>query len=319
MHRLNKEQLAPLGLTCVDTGYVRPELAACYLLNRDGEIAIIETGTTHTLPILHKALVSQGLDWSAVRYVIPTHVHLDHAGGVGALMAQCPQATLLVHPRGARHMIDPSKLIQGTQAVYGEEQTYALYGTLQGVPAERLVTPEDGAEVALGRSQLTFLHTEGHAKHHFCVFEGNTGLLFSGDMLGISYPDLDTPAGPFFFPTTTPVQFDPEAMHQSLDRLAALGAGPLALTHYGVVQASERIFQQLHRLTDRFVACVRDLDLGDPQSGSLLEAQIRESLQAEARALVPDLDLHKLDQLTEFDVVLNSQGLLFWANHTKTP
>ena len=98
------------GVIAVDSGYHRPNMAACYLVESETEVAIVETGTNDSVPRLLRALEERGWQPEDVRYVIVTHVHLDHAGGAGSLMAACPNATFLVHPRGARHMLDPSRL-----------------------------------------------------------------------------------------------------------------------------------------------------------------------------------------------------------------
>ena len=203
-------------ITRIDTAMVHEGLAACYLLGGGDEYAIIETGTHNTVPIILSLLKERKIDLAKVKYVIPTHVHLDHAGGVGGLMQALPAATLLGHPRGARHMINPAKLKAGATAVYGEAQFAEIYGDIIPVDEQRVRTMDDGDEASVGDRKLVFIDTPGHARHHFCVYDPASRGIFTGDTFGLSYPPLTTAKGPFICPTTTPVQFDPPALEQAL-------------------------------------------------------------------------------------------------------
>jgi len=137
-------EVEPHGVHVVDTGFVRPHFDAAFLIVENGRGAFIETGTTHSLPRLLEAVEHAGLTRDAVDYVIPTHVHLDHAGGAGALMRELPNAKLVVHPRGVRHMIDPTQLLAGARAVYGDEEVARSYGEVPGVAVERVIATADG-------------------------------------------------------------------------------------------------------------------------------------------------------------------------------
>ena len=167
----------------------------------------------------------RGVAPAQVDYVILTHVHLDHAGGAGQLMARFPNARLTVHPRGARHMIDPSRLLAATVAIYGEEETRRIYGEILPVPRERVIETPEGATLRLAGRELLFLDAPGHARHHVVVRDGETGHIFAGDTFGLSYRELDQDGRQFSFPTTSPSQFDPPALHRSIDRMLALGPG----------------------------------------------------------------------------------------------
>ena len=156
------------------------------------------------------------MDW-----VLTTHVHLDHAGGAGALMQALPNARCAVHPRGARHLAEPSKLIAGSIAVYGEERFRELYGEIVPIDEARMLVPEDGERIRLGSRSLELIHTPGHALHHYCVVDREHDRIFSGDTFGLSYRDFDVDGREFILPTTTPVHFDPEALCHSVDRLMA--------------------------------------------------------------------------------------------------
>ena len=209
------------GIRCIDAGYVTNGLACFYLVEQDGEYALVETGTTHSLKPLLKWMAAEGIKPEQISYVIPTHVHLDHAGGAGAMMQAFPEATLLVHPRGARHLIDPAKLIAGSIAVYGEALFADLYGDIVPVATERVVEVQDGDTFAVGGRELLFRHTPGHADHHFCVWDEHSRGWFTGDMFGICYKEFRMPGGNFCMLSTTPTQFRPDAMRESLRRKAS--------------------------------------------------------------------------------------------------
>ncbi|HET7795523.1 MAG TPA: MBL fold metallo-hydrolase, partial [Rhizobacter sp.] len=185
----------PHDIHVIDTGFHRPNFDAAYLLTHQGRAAFIDTGTSHSLPRLLQALNAAGLAAEAVDWVIPTHVHLDHAGGAGALMQALPRARLLIHPRGERHMVDPRALIAGASAVYGAEEVQRSYGTVVPVPQERVVVSVDGMTVHVGDvggRPLQVLHTPGHAKHHHCIWDAASRGFFTGDTFGLSYREFDT-------------------------------------------------------------------------------------------------------------------------------
>src|SRR5487761_2405477 len=219
------------GIIAFDSGYVRPILAAIHLIVENCRVAFIDTGTNDSLPNALEALKKLGLDVTAVDYVILTHIHLDHAGGAGAMMRAFPNAQMVVHPRGTRHMAEPSKLIAGVAAVYGAEYVERVYGEILPVKAERIISAEDGLVVALAGRKLTCLDTPGHARHHIAIVDEKTGGIFTGDLFGLSYRELDVDGRQFIFPTTSPSQFDQDAMHASIDRLLQLNPPAMYLTH----------------------------------------------------------------------------------------
>jgi len=176
----------------LDALYYQPELASIHLLVSNDRVAIIDTGTQYSVPQVEDSLSKLSLDYRNVDYVVLTHIHLDHAGGAGALMALCENATLVVHPRGARHMVDPAKLVAGASAVYGEEEFGRLYGDITPVDAHRIVEPQDGEIIDFAGRPLLFLDSPGHASHHHCIVDINSHSVFTGDTLGIAYPALRT-------------------------------------------------------------------------------------------------------------------------------
>jgi glyoxylase-like metal-dependent hydrolase (beta-lactamase superfamily II) len=207
------------GIIAFDAGYVRPILAAIHLIIDEGRVAFVDTGSNDSLPNALAALDKIGLGRDAVDYIILTHIHLDHAGGAGLLMGEFPNAKLVVHPRGSRHMAEPSKLVAGVTAVYGQDYVEKVYGEIQPIPAERIIDAHDGLTLQLGGRELLMIDTPGHAKHHICIVDRKASAIFSGDMFGLSYREFDVEGRQFILPTTSPTQFDAAEMHASIDRL----------------------------------------------------------------------------------------------------
>ncbi len=198
---------------------------AAYLLADGGDLAVIDCGPGSTLGALGGAIEAAGHDPASLTHVLLTHVHLDHAGGAGGLLRMSPRARLYVHPRGARHLQDPSRLLTSAARIYGDRMD-ALWGTMLPVPAERMRVLHDGDEVRVGRRVLRALDTPGHAVHHNAYHDGE--LLFSGDAGGIR---LD--GAPYVRPPTPPPDIDVPAWRASIARMRALGAGRILPTHFG--------------------------------------------------------------------------------------
>lgn len=301
----------PHGITAIDTDYVRPYLDASHLVVRDGRAAFVDTGTTHSVPHLLATLERKGIAREQVDYVLVTHVHLDHAGGAGALMQALPNARLVVHPRGARHMAQPAKLIEGTIAVYGEAQFRQLYGEIPAVDPGRIVEIGDDETLALGNSRLRFIHTAGHAAHHYCIVDEDADSIFAGDTFGIAYRELAGNRGEFIFVTSTPVQFDPAALHASIDRLMRYQPSAIFLTHYSRVTELPRLAQDLHADVDAYVAmALAARSAADPQQAiaEAMRAHLTGRLQAHGSTWSADA----IAQFLAADIALNSQGLAVW-------
>lgn len=301
------------GIYAIDALYTRPRLAAIHLIVEQGRAAFFDTGTNASLPQVLAALDEVGVAPTAVDFVIPSHVHLDHAGGAGAMMQAFSNARLLVHPRGARHLVDPSKLVAGTVAVYGEAATRELYGEIVPVAAERIVEATDGLSVDLAGRRLTVLDTPGHARHHICLLDGRSGHIFAGDMFGLSYREIDVDGRPSIFPTTTPVQFDPAAMHASIDRLLGLRPEAIYLTHYSQVKDVPRLGADLHRLIDAHCAAARAVPPGDGRHAALVAA-LTALLRAEKARQGWRIGDAELLDLFANDLELNAQGLEVWLD-----
>jgi glyoxylase-like metal-dependent hydrolase (beta-lactamase superfamily II) len=245
------------GISAIDTRYVRPELDASHLIVHDGRAAFVDTGTTRSVPHLLAALDAKGIGRDAVDWVFLTHVHLDHAGGAGALLEALPCARAVVHPRGAAHLADPRKLEAATRQVYGDALYDQLYGPIRPIPADRLVAVGDGSELALAGRRFRFVHTPGHALHHLAIHDPDARVLFTGDTFGVSYRALDVDGRPFVLPATTPTQFDPDQLEASFDRVLGCAPEAVFLTHYSRVGEVARIARDLHASIREYVAIAR--------------------------------------------------------------
>lgn len=301
------------GLYVVDTGFHRERFDAAYLLVQDGRAAFIDTGTNFSVPRLLAALQALGLERGAVDWVIPTHVHLDHAGGVGLLMRELPAARLLVHPRGARHMIDPTALYQGALAVYGQAEMDRAYGQLIPVDADRVVSSGDGMTVELAGRALTLMDTPGHARHHHCIWDEATRGWFTGDTFGLSYREFDTAQGAWILPTSTPVQFEPEALQHSIDRLMERSPQAMYLTHYGRVRNVPALAQTLKRLLAETVGLARALK-DHPRRHEALKAALHQLYTQDLARHGATFSPEEVGQLLGIDIELNAQGIAVWLD-----
>jgi len=313
------------GVYCIETGLYRQGLAACYLIRSKDRLAFVDTGTTNTLPALMGVVADLGLTAAQVDYVIPTHVHLDHASGAGALMAACPNARLIAHPKGAPHLIDPTKLTAGATAVYGEAAFARDFGALVPIPESRVIAADDGQEFDLAGRSLTFIDTPGHANHHGCLFDSASCGMFTGDTFGVSYRGFDTAAGPWLFAPTTPVAFDPDAWQHSLDRMMSFEPQAMYLTHYCRIddpaQLVDRLRQSIRDLTAIALAEETKADAG--RQGRI-KAAITKHLLDDVRRHGCTLTEAEATELLKVDLELNAQGLEVWLNRrargsAKTP
>ncbi|KQV60331.1 MBL fold metallo-hydrolase [Pelomonas sp. Root1217] len=299
------------GIYAIDTGFQRPRFDAAYLMVEDGRAAFIDTGTNHAVPRLLAALNALGLTTEAVDWVIPTHVHLDHAGGVGLLMEALPRAKALVHPRGLRHMVDPKALWLGALAVYGEEEMQRSYGKLVPVPAERAEASHEEQVVHLAGRPLRLIDSPGHARHHHAIWDERSRSWFTGDTFGLSYRAFDVDGRAWILPTSTPVQFEPEALKATVARL--LAAQPLAMqvTHYGRIGGSVDEVQRLAALmleqVDEMVALAESLRSA-PDRHEQLKAGLLAGYLARLRTHGHPADAQAADWLG-LDAELNAQGL----------
>ena len=302
------------GISAIDSGYQRPLLDAIHLVVEGGRAAVIDTGVNSSVPLVLEALRGKGLHPGQVDYVFLTHIHLDHAGGAGQLLSHLPNARLTVHPRGARHLADPSRLIESTIAVYGAEEARRIYGDIVPVPRSRMIETAHESSLTLNGREFIFFDTPGHARHHVCVLDTRSGHLFAGDTFGVSYRELDCRGRQFAFPTTSPTQFDPDAEHRSLDLILGLKPAAIYVTHFSQVLDIVRMGADMHRLVDAHEQLARrERDAGAARH-KRLKAGVTEIVLGEARRYGWTLPREQVLEIFAGDIELNAQGLSNWLD-----
>jgi glyoxylase-like metal-dependent hydrolase (beta-lactamase superfamily II) len=307
----------PHGITAIDAEYLYPGHAAAHVIEDEGRAAFVDVGTNASVPYLLAALGELDIPPSAVDYLLLTHVHLDHAGGAGRLMRELPNARALLHPRGAPHMIDPTKLIVGVRDVYGDEAFERLYGQLLPIAPERVRVVEDGERIQLGNRTLELIHTPGHAQHHYVVVDQAHRSIFTGDTFGISYRSLDTEQGAFIVPSTVPTQFDPAQHVASIDRMLAYGPESMYLMHFSRVTGVPRLAALLKEQIPELARIARaHADDADPTSG--IRADMLALWLRLARREGSTLSVAELAEALAGDLTLNTQGLISWLERERT-
>lgn len=212
----------------IDLGFHgQPGVIAAFLLHGAGEAALIETGPGSTVPALLEAVSQAGVPTDAVRHLLVTHVHLDHAGGAGLLLRHFPNATLHAHEVGVPHLVDPSRLVASATRIYGALM-HPLWGDILPVPPERVAALSDRQRLRVAGRTLEVLFTPGHASHHAAFHDLGSGIIYSGDVAGSRLDDCT-----YVRPLTPPPDLDLEAWDRSLDLLAGLNPPALYLTHFG--------------------------------------------------------------------------------------
>jgi len=301
----------PDGIFAVDAEYLYPGHAAVHIIRHNGRAAFVDTGTNNSVPYLLAALDEVGVARDAVDYVFLTHVHLDHAGGAGLLARELPNARVLVHPRGAPHMLDPSKVVVASQAVYGEERFRELYGEILPIASERVVIVQDSYRCDLAGREFELVHTPGHALHHYAIVDGEYACIFAGDTFGISYRELDTEQGPFILPTTSPSQFDPDQLISSIDRLMSYAPDSIYLMHYSRVTGTPRLAASLKSQIREFVRIAREY--GElPNASEGVRAAMLDLWVGLLRQHGSTLSSSEVAEHLAGDLDLNTQGLLIW-------
>jgi len=309
----------PDGILAVDAGYHRLGFTAIHIVIHQGRAAVIDTGINSSVPHVLTALVAAGIEPGQVEWVVLTHIHMDQAGGVGSLMCAFPNAKLLVHPRGLRHVLDPSWLWETSAQVFGAGRTFEWYGRLVPVPEERVVEASDGLTIDMGGRRFTVVHTPGHAKHHISLWDESARAFFAGDAFGVSYRDFDVNDRCFIMPTTTPNHFDPEQMHASIERMMDFHPASMFLSRYSRVMEVPRLAADLHRLIDAHVAVAQAArGVGVNRHLEIL-AGLEQIMQEEAERQGWLLPMPLISSLLRMDLDMNAQGLGIWLDECRVP
>jgi glyoxylase-like metal-dependent hydrolase (beta-lactamase superfamily II) len=294
------------GITAIDTFYGgRERYTAAYLLD-SGEPTIVETGPTTSVEPVAAGLDRLGIGPEDLAHIVVTHIHLDHAGGVGRLAARFPKATVWVHERGAPHLADPTRLVASATRIYGERQMASLFGPVDPVPADRLRSLADGDVLEIGGRALDAVHTPGHASHQVALVDSTTGAVFTGDALGIHLPDLPT-----LRPATPPPDFDVELAVDSIERIRARARSMLLFAHFGPIEEIDRICDLAKRRIREWAGVVRlALDTTDDpdEIAEILTDEVVRPLETGAHV---KLDVDRFELLSS--IRMNAMGLIrYW-------
>lgn len=302
------------SIKVIDGHYYKDGLACSYLMLENGKGAVIETNTNFSVPYILKEIEKSNLTPDDIEYIIITHVHLDHAGGAGKLMEICKNATLLAHPKAGRHVIDPSRLVQSSIQVYGEENFKKLYGDIIPVPEHRVKIMEDGEELQFGSRKLKFIYTKGHANHHFVIHDSKSNGVFTGDSFGIAYPILQD-NGLFIYPTTTPTDFDPIEAKISIDKILNTNCDKVFLTHFGMItdlnNAKSQLLEGINYSENLLKWCIES-----PYSEQDKFNHVKQQLTEYFKQKLKTYNLESTEErwvLINFDIELNTMGIVFSA------
>lgn len=245
------------------------ERTGTYVLTEQ-ELTIIDTSASPSVPYIMDGIKELGYSPNDIKYIIVTHIHLDHAGGAGLLLQQCPNAKVVVHPKGKRHLADPSKLIAGAKVVYGDKFKQ-LFDPIIPIPEEKLLTMNNEDILTIGEEcSLTFYDTPGHANHHFSIYHPKLNGMFTGDTTGIFYQDLFKEGLEFYLPSTTPSNFDPVKMKQSIRFYRSKNLNYIFFGHYGMSRNPEEVYRQVTTWIDPFV----DVAMSAYEKGTSVEEKI---------------------------------------------
>ncbi len=241
-------------------------VSGIYLVVGEG-ITLIEAGTTHTAPYILEAARKLGFEETDIRRCVNTHIHLDHACASGWLVRRLPQMKVYAHERGIKHLADPTRLIESAQAVYGDIDTIVqIHGEIVPVPEENLVGVTNSELDIGGGVSLKIFEAPGHASHHVCVFEPQTGCLFSGEALGHYHPELD-----LLTPAAAPPSFDLDASMETAEKISALRPRTICFSQFGQRRDAEDVIEEWRRLTRYYGDIIRAELEGGNGTGEIVE------------------------------------------------
>lgn len=287
-----------------------PNRTGTYVIN-DEKLTIVETGTSPSIPNIIHGLKKLGFNPGDVKYIILTHIHLDHGGGAGLLLQSCPNATVVVHPNAAKHIIDPSRLIAGARTVYGEK-FYEMFDPILPVPESRMLVKDNEETLEIGPDcKLKFFDTPGHASHHFSIYDPISNGMFTGDAAGIQINLGLT----FYLPATSPNQFDPNKMLDVIERFRQMNLDRIYFGHFGMTTKVEKALTEVMEWIPRFMEIgKRGLEL--EKSSSDISNDIFELLYNHfSTSGVPDN--HPIYESLQLDLLVFAMGIVDYLQKSK--
>lgn len=300
------------GVVAIDTMMVgHAGVTSAYLVRAD-EPALIETGPTTSLGEVRRGLDALGVGEGELAHIIVTHIHLDHAGGAGALAPHYPHARVWVHERGAPHLADPTKLVASATRVYGEEAMSRMFGAVLPVPEDRIRAVVDGDVIRLGnRRHLSVIYAPGHASHQVCFVDSDTGALFTGDALGVFLPDAGV-----LRPATPPPEFDLELAVASVDRVREASPSLLLFSHFGPTPDVEELCHTAIERLHGWTSFVREAMRQGADLAQVTEF-LRERTAPELRAALDrGLGIERYELLSS--VEMNAMGIMRYLKSRTT-
>ncbi len=301
----------------IDCHYIIDEFAAAYLMLEGEEALFIDNNTNFAIPHLLARLEENKIKRENVKYLIITHIHLDHAGATSRLVQELPNAIVLAHPKASPHVINPKRIIESASMVYGKENFIKMYGDILPVPENKVRSMQDGEVLKFGSRELTFIYTRGHANHHFVIYDSKTNSIFTGDSFGISYPWLREGSSPFLFPSTTPTDFHAEEARISIEKIIKTGADTAYLTHYDswtdMKLGRDQMLFGIDRMEKIYLELV-DANRDDSGLQELAVSRIHSYFEEEfSKRNIPLSVIKKVNA----DIEINAQGLVFAAKRAK--
>lgn len=300
------------GIHLIDCNVNQKEIVAVYILQEGDETAIIETGVPSSVAIIMNALKKRKISVESVRWIFVTHVHLDHSGGAAGLLKICPNASLVCHPLGAKHLHRPERLIAGARIVYGEDRFNEFIGTeIDSVPLEKIRPADDGEIFDVGGRKIEIIHTKGHANHHFCILDIQTGAIFTGDTFGLSYPFFKKYSNQFIYPAATPVEFDIEESIRTIQKIVSYKPKFALLTHFGVVKdvssAADMLLFFLEQIRNIFMKFDQEkFDAGELKNLCISEFRLLLMEELEKNSIYLNESEAKV---VEEDIIMNGTGI----------
>ncbi|WP_017753544.1 MBL fold metallo-hydrolase [Calidifontibacillus oryziterrae] len=277
----------------------------------DKSLTIIETSASPSVRYIVDGLKKLNINPKDIQYIIVTHIHLDHAGGAGLLVKECPNAKVVVHPKGARHLIDPTRLIAGARAVYGESFD-ELFNPILPIPEDRILIKHDRETIQLENRVLTFYDSPGHANHHFSIHDSGSNGIFTGDTCGIYYQDISE--FDFYLPTTSPNQFNPEAMLDSIGKFESLNVNHIYFGHFGMSNQPTDVYSKVRKWLPIFVDTAEEVyNKYETKDVKQLTNEISEQLFKKIKTYLTENhipDNHNVYDIIKLDVDICSMGLV---------